>query len=134
MREKLNRLILRGFSFFFIISSMLIVFRTEIVHASENDSSILIKKVSKDYTKKFCNSIGFGLSKESAMNFSIEENKQVFKKRKGIDNINKELLAEEIATSVVEQCGYPINLFGEKGILEFKNYYISKDKQYSKMQ
>ena len=133
MREKLNRLILRGFSFFFIISSMLIVFRTEIVHASENDNYVFMKKVSKDYTKKFCNSIGFGLSKESAMKFSMEENKQVFKKRKGIDNINKELLAEEIATSVVEQCGYPINLFGEKGILEFKNYYISKDKQYSEI-
>ena len=85
MREKLNRLILRGFSFFFIISSMLIVFRTEIVHASENDSSILIKKVSKDYTKKFCNSIGFGLSKESALNFSLQENTKVFKKKKQID-------------------------------------------------
>ena len=40
--------------------------------------------------------------------------------------INKELLAEEIGIEVVEKCGYPINLSGEKGILEFKNYYLSK--------
>ena len=54
------------------------------------------------------------------MNFSFEENKQVFQKRKEFNNMNKELLAEEIAISVVEKCGYPINLSGEKGILEFK--------------
>ena len=66
------------------------------------------------------------------MNFSIEENKQVFKKRKEINNINKELLAEEIAISVIEQCGYPINLTGEKGIQEFKSYYLSKDEESSR--
>ncbi len=99
------------------------------MYASENDNSIFIKKVSKSYTKKFCNAIGFGLSKDSAMKFSLEENKQVFKKRKEFNEINKESLAEEIAISVIQRCGYPINLSGEKGILEFKNYYITKDKE-----
>ena len=61
------------------------------------------------------------------MDFSLAENKQVFNKKKGFNDINKELLAEEIAISVIEKCGYPINLSGEKGILEFKNYYLSKD-------
>ena len=65
------------------------------------------------------------------MNFSFEENKQVFKKRKEINNINKELLAEQIAISVIETCGYPINLSGEEGILEFKSYYLTKDKETS---
>ena len=36
--------------------------------------------------------------------------------------------AEEIAISVIDKCGYPLNLSGEEGILEFKNYYLSKDK------
>ena len=92
-----------------------------------------IKKVSKSYTKKFCNSIGFGLSKESSMNFSLKENNQVFNKRKEFKDINKELLAEEIATEVVEKCGYPINLSGEQGILEFKSYYLSKDQESSEI-
>ena len=131
MREKLKKLIIRLLAIISIMCSTLIFFQTEVIYASESDQSVFIKKVSKSYTNKFCNSIGFGLSKESAMNFSIEENKQVFKKRKEINSINKELLAEEIAIAVIEKCGYPINLSGEKGILEFKNYYLSKDKEYS---
>ena len=129
MQEKLKKVIIGLFSFLFILCTTLLSYQTEALYALEKDNSILIKKVSNSYTKKFCNAIGFGLSKESAMNFSFEENKQVFKKRKGMDNINKELLAEEIATSVIEECGYPINLTGEEGILEFKSYYLSKDNE-----
>ena len=102
-----------------------------VVLAAETEPSVLVKKISKDYTKKFCNSIAFGLSKESAMKFSLEENKKVFEKRKGFKDINKDSMAEEIAISVVDSCGYPINLYGEKGINEFKNYYVIKDKEYS---
>ena len=127
MKEKFRKITLRLFALVILFCSNLIVFHTEALSASEIDPSIFIKKVSKSYTKKFCNAIGFGLSKESAMNFSLEENKQVFKKKKEFNNINKDLLAEEIAISVVEQCGYPINLSGEKGVIDFKNYYLSKD-------
>ena len=119
MIEKAKKVIYYLFGFIFTIYSTSIFLHTEVLYASEIDQSVLIKKVSKAYTKKFCNAIGFGLSKESAMNFSIEENKQAFKKKKEIYNINKELLAEEIAISVIEKCGYPINLSGEKGINEF---------------
>ena len=98
------------------------------VSAIEKYDAKLIEKISKDYTKKFCNSIAFGLSKESAMNFSIAENKQVFKNKKGVNKIKKEILAEEIAISTVENCGYLINLKGQKGIEEFKNYYLDKEK------
>ena len=122
---------MRLFTFIFLICSTLIIFHPEELYASENVESIFIKKVSQSYTNKFCNSIGFGLSKESAMNFSLKENNQVFHNRKEFNNINKELLAEKIAISVIEKCGYPINLSGEKGILEFKSYYLSKDQDSS---
>ena len=128
MRDKLKKINLRLFVIIFMICSILIISNAEEIYALESVNSVLIKKVSKSYTQKFCNSIGFGLSKESAMNFSLKENNQVFKKRKEFNNLNKELLAEEIAIAVVEKCGYPINLSGEKGILEFKDYYMSKDK------
>ena len=134
MRERLKKKISILFSFLFIFFITLITFNGEVLYASENDNSIFLKKVSNAYTKKFCNSIGFGLSKESAMNFSLQENKQAFKKRKEINNVNKELLAEEIAISVVEQCGYPLGLFREEGIIEFKNYYLSKDYEASQEQ
>ena len=127
MKTKQWKLIFRLFAFVFIIYSTLF-FQEKPLYAMEKDNSILIKKISQSYTKKFCNAIGFGLSKESAMIFSIEENNQVFKNRKEFSSINKELIAEEVAISVIEKCGYPINLSGEKGIIEFKNYYLSSDK------
>ncbi len=133
MRNKFKKIKFRLFSFILLILSTLIIFHTEELHASESFDSVLLRKVSKSYTKKFCNSIGFGLSKESAMNFSLKENNQVFKERKDFNKINKELLAEEIAIEVVEKCGYPIKLSGEKGILEFKSYYLSKDLESSNM-
>ncbi len=132
MEEKLKKFIFGLFSFIFIVFTILITFQAEVLYALDSGNSIFIKKVSKSYTNKFCNAIGFGLSKESAMDFSLEENKQVFKKRKELDSIDKELLAEEIAISVIEKCGYPINLSGEKGIIEFKEYYLSKDKEIKK--
>ena len=129
MKDTLKTIFLKLFSLIFIMCSILIFFQTESLSASESSDHKLINKVSQSYTKKFCNAIGFGLSKESAMDFSLAENKQVYKKKKGFYDIDKESLAEEIAISVIEKCGYPINLSGEKGILEFKNYYLSKDKQ-----
>ena len=129
MKEKSNKIAFRLVILIFFMFSTSIIFYTERLYASESADSVLIKKVSESYTKKFCNSIGFGLSKESAMNFSLKENNQVFNKRKGFNNINKELLADKISIAVVEKCGYPINLSGEQGILKFKTYYLSKDQE-----
>ena len=131
MKENLNKIAFRLLLLTFFIFSTSIICDTERLYASESADSVLIKKVSESYTKKFCNSIGFGLSKESAMNFSLEENNQVFNKRKEFKSINKDLLADKIAIAVVEKCGYPINLSGEQGILEFKTYYLSKDQESS---
>ena len=129
MKARFKKIKLRLFAFIILIFSTLFIFHTDELYASESVDYTLIKKVSRSYTKKFCNSIGFGLSKESSMNFYLKENNQVFNKRKNFKNINKEALAEEIAIGVIEKCGYPINLSGEKGIIEFKNYYLSKDKE-----
>ncbi len=119
-----------SYGFFILLITIILSsnINVKIVSATEKYDAKLIEKISKDYTKKFCNSIAFGLSKESAMNFSIAENKQVFKNKKGVNKIDKELLAEEIAISTVENCGYLINLKGEKGIEEFKSYYLDKEK------
>ena len=122
MKARFKKINLRLFAFIILIFSTLFIFPTDELYASESVDSTLIKKVSRSYTKKFCNSIGFGLSKESSMNFSLKENNQVFNKRKNFENINKEALAEEIAIGVIEKCGYPIKLSGEKGIKEFKSY------------
>ena len=84
MKDKFKQITLRLVTFIFLIFSTSIIFHSEELYALDNDNSVLIKKVSKSYTKKFCNSIGFGLSKESAMNFSLKENNQVFNKKKSL--------------------------------------------------
>ena len=130
MKQKIKKLIASLF-LFVILTTNIFFIQTDIAYSLESKDSNLIEKISKDYTKKFCNSIGFGLSRESAMNFSFSENKEIFKNRKGIKNIDKELLAQKIASSVIDGCGYKLNLFGEKDIEEFANYYLSIDQENS---
>ena len=124
MKQKIKKLI-GSFFLFVILSGNIFFIQTDIAYSLEAKDFNLIEKISKDYTKKFCNSIGFGLSRESAMRFSFSENKEIFKNRKGFKNIDKELLSQKIASSVIDGCGYQLNLYGEKDIEEFANYYLS---------
>ena len=130
MKQKINKLI-ASLSLFLILTTTIFFIQTDIAYSLEAKDSNLIEKISKDYTKKFCNSIGFGLSKESAMRFSFSENKEIFKNRKGIQNIDQELLSQKIASSVIDGCGYQLNLYGEKDIEEFANYYLSIEEENS---
>ena len=112
------------FSFLFFFFSLLFVY-TKPLLASEKTDIALIKKISRDYTKKFCNGIGFGLSKESALKFANKENNLIFNKKIIANDLNRRLIATEIANSVVVGCGYSIDLVGEEDIKEFENEYIS---------
>ena len=131
MRKKLTAYIFKFSLFIIILTTNISYLPTQIVSASEANDSKLVSKISKDYTKKFCNSVGFGLSKDSAMRFSFSENKQIFKNRKGIEKIEKELLAQAIANSVIDSCGYQLDLYGDKDIEEFANSYLSLDQESS---
>ena len=93
--------------------------------ASDKTNEVLIKKISRDYTKKFCNGIAFGLSKESAIEFATKENNLIFNKKIISNDIDRRLIANQIAISVLDGCGYPLNLKGEEDIREFEKEYIS---------
>ena len=98
------------FSVIFLI--VVCFFQFQLLAASGIENDQLIQRISKDYTNKFCNSIAFGLSKESAMKFANKENMMIFKNKKGFNSLNKELLVNQIANSVIETCGYAIDLKG----------------------
>ena len=127
-KEKFLFVIRKHFSSFFSLLFGLVFFfsflHVDPVHAAIEEDNKLIEKVTKDFSKKFCNSIAFGLSKESALNFSFKENNQIFKKRKGFKNIDQDLLASNISISVVDSCGYILNLRGEEGIQEITKDYL----------
>ncbi len=73
-------------------------------------TDVLLERIAKDFSNKFCNGVGFGLSQESAVSFAMKENMAIFKKKKGIENINTKDLAEKVSIAVVDKCGYPLNL------------------------
>ena len=121
----IKKVILDFFLLFCFFSLTFICFCSEVLADSEKQNDQLIEKISKDYRKKFCNGIAFGLSKESAMNFANKENYLIFHDKKGMDTLNKTILANKIAIEVVENCGYPVNLRGQEGISRFENDLIS---------
>ena len=112
-------------SFMFIFIAIFGSFNLIALANTDKQNDQLIEKISRDFTKKFCNGIGFGLSKESAMNFADKENSLTFQKRNGVNELNKKLLANKIAYSVIDTCGYPLGLKGEDGVLEFEKEYNS---------
>ena len=121
----IKKIILVFFLLFCFFSLTFICFCSEVLADSEKQNDQLIEKISKDYRKKFCNGIAFGLSKESAMNFANKENYLIFHDKKGMDTLNKTILANQIAIEVVENCGYLVNLRGQEGISRFENDLIS---------
>jgi len=120
----MRKLVSIFFALLFLLSFCVGLVTPEVISASDNINEALIQKITRDYTKKFCNSIAFGISKESALEFSNNENNLIFKNRKGIDSLNQEIIANRIATSVIEKCGYNIQLNGEEGINQFSSDYI----------
>ena len=125
MINTLKQIMFFCFSFMFIFISIFGSFNLIALANTDKQNDQLIEKISRDFTKKFCNGIGFGLSKESAMNFADKENSLTFQKRNGVNELNKKLLANKIAYSVIDTCGYPLGLKGEDGVLEFEKEYNS---------
>ena len=123
--KSIKKIFIYSLSFLFISSITLSTLSPPYVAASTIENNKLIDRISKDFSKKFCNSLAFGLSKDSSLAFANKENNLIFRKKKGIDKLDNELLANRISTSAVETCGYLIDLQGEEGVKEFKKEYIS---------
>ena len=94
----------------FVFSIVFFSFDLEANALSNEQNDALIERIAKDFSKKFCNGVGFGLSEESAINFAMKENIAVFKKKKGIENIDTKAIAEKVSHVVADKCGYLLNL------------------------
>ncbi len=96
-------------------------------NVSETKIISIQNKVSKNVSKKFCNSIGFGLSKESAIKFAVIESNKELSSNKFFSEIDKDQTMEDIAINIVEKCGYSIDFVGQKGVDEFQSYLREMD-------
>ena len=131
----------REFILLLYMSSMMLFFiQPNQVMASEIHSSAKInnleQKVAKGYSNKFCNGIGIGISKEGATRLTINENMEskfnpslwfelASSGKKNLEKIDPEQLAYQISATIISDCGYAIGLTGQKGIDDFKQYFLT---------
>ncbi len=95
-------------------------------HTSDPTVSLLQNRITNNFSKKFCNSIQNGLSKDEAMRSAIikTENIVSFSYNPQKKWIEKEDLANQISIKVIEDCGWAFGLTGKEGTKYFKSYFL----------
>ena len=114
--------------FSFILSTVVFLHPLPIFasHTSDPTVSLLQSRISNNFTKRFCNSIQNGLSKDEAITSAIikTENIVSFSYNPQKKWIEKEDLANQISIKVVNECGWSFGLIGKEGINYFKSYFL----------
>ena len=114
------------FSFVFFVVVFLHPLSTFASHTSDPTVSLLQNRISKNFSKKFCNAIQNGLSKDEAMRSSIVKTENIvsFSYNPQKKWIEKEDLANQISIKVINDCGWSFGLMGKEGIDYFKSYFL----------
>tara|TARA_Y100001968_G_scaffold243041_1_gene226801 strand:- start:3515 stop:4057 length:543 start_codon:yes stop_codon:yes gene_type:complete len=117
--KKLNLRIL-----IFILIMIIYLPPTFAMDADQSDLKIseFQTRVVKNISKKFCNSIGFGLSKESSIRFAVIENNKEFAKNRLFEMIDIPEVMNQTSTKIVDSCGFRLDLYGQEGVNEFQDY------------
>ncbi|KGG17161.1 MULTISPECIES: hypothetical protein [unclassified Prochlorococcus] len=66
----------------------------------------LENKISKKFSKTFCNSTGFGISNEGALKFSLGETNSEFVKNPLIEKVDIEKIKNQIMVDIADTCYY----------------------------
>ncbi len=128
----IRRYILVGISILLILN--VLIFDSPILAENTEKVQTIEKKIARNYSNKFCNAIGIGVSPESAIRLAIDENKNAKYNpalwlelvRSGDENINKiaeDRLSTFISKEIIEKCGAAIGLSGDKGIDYFNEFF-----------
>ena len=93
---------------------------------SDPSVSLLQNRISNNFSKKYCNAIQNGLSKDEAMKSAIVKTENIisFSYNPQKKWIEKSDLANQISLQVVNDCGRSIGLIGNEGINYFKLYFL----------
>ena len=93
---------------------------------SDPSVSMLQNRISNNFSKKYCNAIKNGFSKDEAMKSAIvkTENIIAFSYNPQKKWIEKDDLANQIALQVVNDCGWSFGLIGKEGVGYFKSYFL----------
>ena len=93
---------------------------------SDPSVSLLQNRISNNFSKKYCNAIQNGFSKDEAMKSAIIKTENIisFSYNPQKKWIEKSDLANQISLKVVNNCGPSFGLIGKDGINYFKSYFL----------
>ena len=93
---------------------------------SDPSVSLLQNRISNNFSKKYCNAIKNGFSKDEAMKSTIVKTENIisFSYNPQKKWIEKDDLANQISLKVVNDCGWSFGLVGKEGVNYFKSYFL----------
>jgi len=93
---------------------------------SDPSVSLLQRRISNNFSKKYCKAIQNGFSKDEAMKSAIVKTENIisFSYNPQKKWIEKDDLANQISLQVVNNCGRSFGLVGKDGVTYFKSYFL----------
>jgi len=114
--------------FIFIYSIVTFVLPPRVNALKTTNPSVigLQKRISNNFSRKYCKAIDSGFSKDEAMRSAIIETENIvsFSLNPQKKLILVEDLANQISIQVINKCGWSFGLIGKEGINYFKKYFL----------
>ena len=114
------------FAFVFVTVAFIFPFKVNALKATNPSVIGLQKRISNNFSRKYCKAIESGFSKDEAMRSAIIETENIvsFSLNPQKKLILVEDLANQISIQVINKCGWSFGLIGKEGINYFKKYFL----------
>ena len=114
------------FAFIHCIVTFVFPLRVNALKATNPSVIGLQKRISNNFSRKYCKAIESGFSKDEAMRSAIIETENIvsFSLNPQKKLILVEDLANQISIQVINKCGWSFGLIGKEGINYFKKYFL----------
>ena len=114
------------FAFVYFAIAFILPFKVNALKATNPSVIGLQKRISNNFSRKYCKAIESGFSKDEAMRSAIIETENIvsFSLNPQKKLILVEDLANQISIQVINKCGWSFGLIGKEGINYFKKYFL----------
>ena len=113
-------------AFLYFAVAFILPFKVNALKATNPSVIGLQKRISNNFSRKYCKAIESGFSKDEAMRSAIIETENIvsFSLNPQKKLILVEDLANQISIQVINKCGLSFGLIGKEGINYFKKYFL----------
>jgi len=113
-------------AFIYLAVAFILPFKVNALKATNPSVIGLQKRISNNFSRKYCKAIESGFSKDEAMRSAIIETENIvsFSLNPQKKLILVEDLANQISIQVINKCGLSFGLIGKEGINYFKKYFL----------